>query len=178
MSATESKLESISSLPAGRQVYELSYLLLPSIPEENVSQVVTNIEQVIEKNGGTRIDGEAPFLRELAYEMSKVVGASRYVVKNAYIGWVKFELSLEDEREAHPVEAIKSEIEAMNEVLRMLLVKSERETKFTFASARLAKESPEDEEVSEEVSEDADSDDNDSDTDEGVSDDEDDTVVE
>ena len=155
------------------QVYEVSYLLLPSIPEENISQVVANIESSIEKHGGKKIDGEAPFLRELAYEISKVVGASRYVVRQAYIGWVKFELPLEDDRESHPVENIKTEIEKMTEVLRFLLVKAERETRFTFASTRVAKE-----ELPEADLEDPESADEEIEVDEDLSVDEDETVVE
>jgi len=140
MSDTESNKEN--------QVYELSYLLLPSIPEENLSEVVSKIEKVIEDKGGKKIDGENPFLRELAYEMSKVVGASRYVVKNAYVGWVKFELPTLEDAEQHPVEEIKELVEKMEEVLRFLLVKAERETKFTFASTMKPAES---EEIPEEV---------------------------
>lgn len=135
MSTTEDHKEDFSGLPAGRQVYELSYLLLPSIPEETLSDVVTKIEKVIEKKGGQKIDSEAPFLRELAYEMSKVVGASRYVVKNAYIGWIKFELPVIEDADKHPVEEINTLIGEISEILRFLLVKAERETKFTFASA-------------------------------------------
>jgi len=138
-------------------VYELSYLLLPSIPEENLSEVVTKIEKVIEEKGGQKIDGENPFLRELAYQMSKVVGASRYVVKNAYIGWVKFELPAEASAEeglSHPVEEIKESVEKMQEIIRFLLVKAERETKFTFASTMKPVELDEvTEEVVEEVPE-------------------------
>lgn len=124
------------------QVYELSYLLLPSIPEDEIQKVAAKIEKIIENHGGQKFDGEAPFLRELAYEMSKVVGASRYVVKNAYLGWTKFDLPAEASAEEglHPAEAIKAEVEKMQEVLRMLLIKTDKETKFTFASARLAKE--------------------------------------
>ncbi|MEK7186986.1 MAG: 30S ribosomal protein S6 [Patescibacteria group bacterium] len=121
------------------QVYELAYLILPSIPEENLPQVVANIQEVIEKEGGKKIDSENPFLRELTYEMSKVVGASRYVVKNAYIGWIKFDLPTQKEDEKHPIETIKEKVEKTAEVLRFLLVKVSRETKFTFASTRAAK---------------------------------------
>ena len=133
------------------QVYELAYLILPSIPEEDLPQVVAKIQKTIEKAGGERIDSEEPFLRELTYEMSKTVGASRYVVKNAYLGWIKFDLPLPVEVEKHPIEAIKGEIEKMAEVLRFLLVKASRETKFTFASTRVIKIEPEESLVEDDV---------------------------
>ena len=154
MSVTESNTENdFSGLPAGRQVYELSYLLLPSIPEETLSDVVTKIEKIIEDKGGKKIDGESPFLRELAYEMTKVVGASRYVVKNAYIGWIKFELPVVEDADKHPVEEINTLITEMTEVLRFLLVKAEKETRFTFASTMQSEEPVEESEEATETSE-------------------------
>jgi len=143
MSITEDHSES--------QVYELAYLILPSIPEEDLLQVVAKIQKTIEKAGGEKVDSEDPFLRELAYEMSKTVGASRYVVKNAYLGWIKFDLPLPAEAEKHPIEVIKNEIEKMAEVLRFLLAKASRETKFTFASTRAVKIEPEESLVKDDV---------------------------
>jgi ribosomal protein S6 len=122
------------------QVYELGYLLLPSIPENKLSHVVDNLKEIIKKNGATEIDSENPFMHSLAYSMSKVVGASKYVVDEAYIGWIKFEA------EASSVLDLKTEVEKQNEVLRSLLIKAPRETAFTFAQARekaIAKDLPE-----------------------------------
>lgn len=128
MSTTEDHNES-----AERQVYEIGYLLLPSVPEENLSQVVSNIVSVIEKAGGKTLDSEDPFLEELAYSMSKTISARKYVVDEAYIGWMKFEA------ESGAVEAIKAGVEKMEEVLRLLLIKAPRETTFTFEAARQAR---------------------------------------
>lgn len=116
------------------EVYELAYLVLPSIPEDKLPQVVSNLEKIIEKDGGRKIDAETPFKHDLAYEMSKTVGASRYVVKEAYIGWIKFEV------EPKEIESIRKHIEKVLEVLRFLLVKTDKETKFTFAKMKEARE--------------------------------------
>ncbi len=118
------------------QVYELGYLILPSVTPDNVTTVVSKIVSLIEKTG-TRLDSEDPFLETLAYSMSKTVGARKYVVDEAYIGWMKFEA------EPQHVEAIKREVDAIEEVLRTLLIKAPRETVFTFAKAREAKEAAE-----------------------------------
>jgi len=111
-------------------VYEVSYLILPSIPEDKLTDVVGSIKKVITKEDGKEIDAETPFKQPLAYSMSKTIGASRYVISDAYLGWIKFE--------AEPVRAleIKAGIEKIAEVLRFLLVKAPRETTFTFAKAR------------------------------------------
>lgn len=112
------------------QIYELGYLILPSIPEDGLPDVVNKIKSAIEKAGGKEVAGENPFKSELAYEMTKTIGASRYVVKEAYVGWVKFELE--------PAEALslKASLEKIDEILRSLIIKVPREANFTFAEAR------------------------------------------
>ena len=112
------------------QVYELGYLILPSIPEDGIPSVTAKIKALIEKVGAKEIDGEEPMKTDLAYSMTKTVGASRYVVNDAYIGWTKFELD--------PSEALnlKASIEKVDEVLRFLLIKAPKESNFTFAKAR------------------------------------------
>ena len=113
----------------GLTVYELGYLILPSIPEDKLSDVVDLIDKVVDKEGGAKLDAEAPFKQDLAYSMSKTIGASRYVVSDAYLGWTKFEV------EPKKISAIKDGVEKIGEVLRFLLIKAPRETTFTFAKA-------------------------------------------
>lgn len=114
------------------QIYELGYLILPSVAEENLSAAVSKIKGVVNKAGGKEIDGEEPFKTDLAYTMSKTIGASRYVVTDAYIGWIKFEL------EPSKAPEIADETNKIEEVLRHILLKVPRETHFTFAKAREA----------------------------------------
>jgi ribosomal protein S6 len=113
------------------QVYEVGYLVLPSIAEDSLPQVVDSIKEIITKNGGKTLDGEMPMLLDLAYPLSKIVGASKYVVNDAYFGWQKFEAE-----SGSVIEAIKSELDKKDELVRFLLVKTERETRFTLAKAR------------------------------------------
>jgi ribosomal protein S6 len=112
------------------QVYEVGYLILPSLAEEKLSTVVEKIKAAFERAGGKELDGEAPFLQDLAYTMSKTVGASRYVVNEAYLGWVKFEL------EPSKALEVKAELEKIDELLRFLLIKAPKETSFSFAKAQ------------------------------------------
>ena len=123
-------------------VYELGFLILPSIPEDKVSDIVDSIRKVITKEGGTEIDAEAPFKQDLAYSMSKTIGASHYVLTDAYLGWIKFEI------ERAGVLRVKAGVEKIEEILRFLLVKAPRETTFTFAKARAAVEEKEESESS------------------------------
>lgn len=114
------------------QVYELGYLVLPSIAEDQIPAVEDTIKKAIAAAGGKELASESPEYIDLAYSMTKVVGASRYVVSDAYIGWVKFEA------EPSQMPALNEKVSKMDEVLRALLIKAPRETDFTFAKAREA----------------------------------------
>lgn len=112
------------------EIYELGYLILPSVPEGQLSDVVGKLKAVVAKAGGKELDGEDPFKYPLAYTMSKTIGASRYVVKDAYIGWFKFEL------EPSATLEVKEGVAKIDEVLRSLIVKAPRESSFSFAKAK------------------------------------------
>lgn len=138
----------VNTKKEGVEIYELGYLLLPSIAEDDVLAVVKKMQDLVSSKGGVLIDSEDPFKQDLAYSMTKVVGASRYVVTDAYLGWMKFELPVEE------APAVKEAISKMNEVVRSILIKAPRETSFTFAAAkaRLAEaEAKENGEVLEEI---------------------------
>ena len=136
-------MEDQASEKEGLIVYETSYLILPSIPEDKLDEVVASIRKVIAKEGGVEIGAESPFQHPLSYSMSKTVGASRYVVSDAYIGWIKFEVDREK------IAMIKAGLEKIEELLRFLIVKAPRETVFTFAKARAAMEEKEEKETEE-----------------------------
>jgi len=112
------------------QVYELGYLILPSIAEDALSGVVDKIRALVNEAGGKEIDSEAPFKQPLSYSMSKTIGASRYVLTDAYLGWIKFEV------EPAKIAVVKTGVEKIAEILRFLLIKARRETTFTFAKAK------------------------------------------
>lgn len=114
------------------KVYEIGYLVLPSIPEDKLQDVVSKVRGAVEKAGGTSLDGEEPFKIDLAYTMTKTVGASRYVVSEAYIGWMKCEL------EAAGAVVLKEALDGIDEILRFLLIKAPKESAFTFEKAHKA----------------------------------------
>lgn len=118
----------------GLTIYELSFLILPSIPEDKLVDVTDAIRSVIVREGGVELDAEAPFKQSLAYSMSKTIGASRYILSDAYLGWIKFEVN------GVKAPLIRTDVGKITEVLRLLMVKVSRETIFTFAQARAAME--------------------------------------
>ncbi|MDP2642117.1 MAG: 30S ribosomal protein S6 [bacterium] len=125
-------MENLESDRDGLTVYELGFLVLPSIPEDKVSEVLDRIRKTVTEEGGVEIGAEAPFIYPLAYPISKTIGASRYVLTDAYLGWIKFEV------ERSKVKAIQAGVEKIEEIPRFLLIKAPRETVFTFAAARQA----------------------------------------
>jgi ribosomal protein S6 len=115
------------------EIYEIGYSILTSVPEDKVGDVVAKIQKAVTDEGGVLLDGELPYREKLSYQMSKTVGARKYVADEAYIGWMKFESA------PSKTPTIKGAIDNIDEVLRFLLIKAPRETTFTFEAARAAR---------------------------------------
>lgn len=105
-------------------VYEIGFLLA-GIPEERVAAETEAIKGIITKNGGSLITEESPKLEKLAYTMrKKLVSGSYQNFDEAYFGWVKFEAA------SAAVDAVKKAIEAMEAVLRILVITTVRENTY------------------------------------------------
>ena len=134
-------IESVESGSDNLRVYEVGYLLLPSIPEEKVPDEVSRITKFITDANGTIIKSGTPVLQPLAYEMEKHIATRNERFNDAYFGFVVFE--------GGPKIAIslKTELDATPSILRFLLIKTEREV---VPPVRKSKSAPEgDESVSE-----------------------------
>lgn len=104
-----------------QKVYEVGYLILPSVPEEHVAAEVQNVKNLVEKHGGAFVTEDFPKLRQLAYSMKKLINGRHLKFDKAYFGWVKFE--------TNPVEvpALKAGLEKLENLLRFLLIETVRE---------------------------------------------------
>ena len=102
-------------------IYGISYLLLPNVPEEQILAKVGALKDSLQKEGGAIISDENPVLIDLAYPMTKVAGTIRHKVKSGYFGWVKFEIGKEG------IEAIKKQLYLNDEIVRYLIIKTVRE---------------------------------------------------
>jgi ribosomal protein S6 len=98
------------------KVYEIGYLLVSSIPQEKVADIVTSLKGAITKKGGSIIAEGEPEFTALAYTMLKKVGPINHRFDEAYFGWVKFELS------TSAIEAIKKTFEENENTLRTLII--------------------------------------------------------
>jgi len=112
----------------GERVYELGYLLVPTIPAENVPISYGNLKDLVISQGGEVISDEIPKEIELAYMMSKVVKNVRSKFNSAYFGWIKFEMNPEQVLE------LKKKLDLDHTLIRFLILKTVREN--TIAAKR------------------------------------------
>ncbi len=103
------------------RVYELGYLILPTIGDALVPQQVATFKKMIADNGGTEIAEGRPEIIELAYTMEKIIDNIKHSFDTAYFGWIKFEVAPEK------IEGIAAAVNKESQVLRSLLFKTLRE---------------------------------------------------
>jgi ribosomal protein S6 len=73
-------------------VYELAYLLVPSITEEELAAETTALKDAVATFGAEFIADEEPKLIDLAYQMERDIANKKNKFTNGYFGWVKFNL--------------------------------------------------------------------------------------
>ncbi len=102
-------------------IYEVSYLLVPSVTEEKVADEVATIRGIIEAAGASIIAEEFPQFMPLAYSMDHTMDSKKHTFKEAYFGWVKFELPVAS------ITNIKQSLEKTPSIIRHLIIKTVRE---------------------------------------------------
>jgi len=103
------------------QVYEVGFHLLPTVAEDKLEEVVSALQSLITKDGGTIISEEFPKMRPLAYDIKKRIDIKYVTFSNAYFGWVKFESTPE------LVGKVDEGFKADENVLRYIVIKTVRE---------------------------------------------------
>ena len=104
------------------KVYEISYLLVPSLPEEKVGEQAAAFSALLAKHSASVIDEEAPSLISLAYEMDKSQGGgSHQRFDKGYFGWIKFSCL------SSSIEEIRKAFEQNPNALRVLAVATLKE---------------------------------------------------
>ena len=121
------------------RIYELGYWFVPTIPEMEVEAQVTELKNKLTSKVAVIITEEEPYLRELAYEMCKVIDNKNNYFNDGYFGWVKFEM---DPQFAVPLH---HELELDKNIIRSMIVQTVREN--TVSTKRPASLSRANEEV-------------------------------
>ncbi len=118
------------------RVYELAFLVSPTISEEKVAEQATRIRAIVEKKGAYILSEEFPKFRQLSYVLTKPLGGKNEKYSSAYFGWVKFESG------SDTLADIKTDVEHEGGIVRFLIVKTDREAKFPAKPAFWRKDAP------------------------------------
>ena len=102
-------------------IYEVGYLMLPTIAEENLGEEVTLFKDMFIEKGAVFISDEYPKLIELAYEMSRSITNKKQKFSYGYFGWVKFESTTDQAK------VIKNILDKNEKLVRYLMIKTVRE---------------------------------------------------
>lgn len=113
---------------ADGRVYELGFLLVPTISEENMPIAFNNLKDLIADFGGEIISDEMPKMISLAYTMFKIHQNVRNKFNSAYFGWIKFETSPEK------IPGLNKKLDFDQNLVRFLILKTVREN--TIAAKR------------------------------------------
>jgi ribosomal protein S6 len=103
-------------------IYEIGYILVPTIAEENLSVEVTKIKDFLEKQKASFISEEFPKMIELTYEMQRSIENKKQKFTNGYFGWVKFEV------EKSQTKIIKETLDKNENIVRYIFIKTVRES--------------------------------------------------
>ncbi len=96
------------------QLYEIGYLVVPTVAEEQLPGVVQELKSILEGQGAVIHSEGNPLMRELSYSIGKS--------DTAYFGWIRFNVK----SEVAPV--IKQKVEGLEHLLRFLLIKADEDT--------------------------------------------------
>ncbi len=110
------------------RVYEVGYILVPTVREEDVAALYSNIKDLVSSLGGEAIADEMPRMTQLAYSMVKVVSNIRSKFNTGYFGWTKFSM------DAGKVADLKKKLDLDPNILRYIIIKTVREN--TIAAKR------------------------------------------
>lgn len=126
----EISMEMDTDMSGDPRVYEVGYLFVPTISEEELPASYGNLKELISSFGGQIISDEMPKMITLAYQMLKVVANIRSKFNTAYFGWVKFEM------DPAKVLELKKKLDLSPEIIRFLIIKTVKEN--TIATKRFA----------------------------------------
>ncbi|MFZ1019389.1 MAG: 30S ribosomal protein S6 [Minisyncoccia bacterium] len=131
MSEAEIKEEISIENDKNERIYELGYLLAPTIEEVDLPVIFGDLKELVSFFGGIHISDEMPKMMPLSYAMVKVVSNARHKFNTAYFGWIKFELATDSILE------LKKKLDLDPNFIRFLILKTVKEN--TIAAKRFAR---------------------------------------
>ncbi|MAZ41098.1 hypothetical protein CL654_03195 [bacterium] len=104
------------------RVYEVSYLIVPGITEEEAGAEAAKVKALATGRGGESIADGAPKKITLAYPVVSSISNKNTTYTDAYFGWTKF--TLEQEK----INEVKEELDKNTNIVRFLIIKTTKET--------------------------------------------------
>jgi ribosomal protein S6 len=111
----------INEITVDSRIYEISFIFDNKLDEGAALDKANAIKQSIATLGGSFISEEAPYMRELAYEMVRVVNNINVRFNEGYFGWIKFEM------DGSKVKELEKGLKLDEQLVRYLVVKTVRE---------------------------------------------------
>lgn len=111
----------INETTVDSRVYEISFIFDNKLDEGTALEKSNALKQSIATLGGSFISEETPYMRELAYEMIRVVNNVNVRFNEGYFGWIKFEL------DGAKIKDFEKAIKLDEEVVRYIVVKTVRD---------------------------------------------------
>jgi len=118
---TEEKKQEMTEKNDETRIYEIGYLIVPILSEEEVIALFADCKEVVRENGGVILSEGEPKIKNLAYSMAKAVGHNKKNYDTAYFGWLSFELPIEN------TQKVKALFEDKESVIRAIMFKTTRE---------------------------------------------------
>ena len=108
-----------------RQTYELSFLALPELSENDVQSMQSELAETITKAGGEVASTSDVHFVDLEYTMTKKVKSSNERYDQAYFQWIHFTIDPSE------LSNIENAVDGHASVLRYLLIKTVNDTEAT-----------------------------------------------
>jgi len=121
--------------PEGRDIYEVSFWMIPLLTEDEAGALFADIKARLEKDGAEIISEEKPATSGIAYDMLAIVDGKRHYFNTGYFGVVKFE------GDTDKIAELEAFLKSAQQIIRHLVVKTVREN--TLAPKRLYTEEKE-----------------------------------
>jgi len=100
------------------RVYELGFLLDPTIPDDKLNGEFSSVKKIIESNKGSFISEEWPKIKKLEYTIFKASHDGKTKYNTAYFSWIKFETT------PLLVDKIYEEIKKNGKIIRFIIIKT------------------------------------------------------
>ncbi len=113
--------ENESMMSDEKKIYEISFIFDNRLTEEKALDKAESLKKDIASFEGSFISEETPYMRELSYEMIRVVNNVNTRFTEGYFGWIKFEIA------PSFIEEINKRLKLDEEIIRFLIVKTTKE---------------------------------------------------